>query len=494
MITRRQFGAAALGAAFMQRKPGFAEQPCSKTTEYRDKRPLTLTTVPPKVRAILPKNNKIERPLLSSWQNQPDKLTTLTRAYSVLAQTTGSTGLLNQAKLHNQMCADDANNVHNSWAFLVWHRGFLYFHERILRKIIGDDQFRLPIWDWETSKPVPEPWRNRQVDPNLVTACDRTPALPFNVTDCRLQAWLFSSSFQQFVGGVDGPGNAYKGVHNDVHSQLAGAMAVPATAAADPLFYAHHANVDRYWWYWTKTLEFKADPGFCDQWFLFYDENGHPVWVCSDQLMDPGLLGYSYEDHPPTVALNGLGLVPLTGLGSAQSRWDAVRTGISWLNNSQRSQILGLAQNLSKSLLQLGAALPGLGHLPQLPLTSQLINVLTSARVSLPLRIGAELSGNDVKPGQYYSVALKSPDGASINIAGFGVFCNSSQHSVEILATGCFGPDALNLLLTAGGRVEMVYGPANPSGEIVGAKPILNFALDLLGVTQHMNELPSLPH
>ena len=33
--------------------------------------------------------------------------------------------------------------MHGNWWFLPWHRGYLYFFERIVRKISGDDSFRL---------------------------------------------------------------------------------------------------------------------------------------------------------------------------------------------------------------------------------------------------------------------------------------------------------------------------------------------------------------
>ncbi|CAN6229611.1 unnamed protein product [Urochloa humidicola] len=39
--------------------------------------------------------------------------------------------------------------VHNSWLFFPWHRLYLYFHERILGKLIGDDTFALPFWNWD---------------------------------------------------------------------------------------------------------------------------------------------------------------------------------------------------------------------------------------------------------------------------------------------------------------------------------------------------------
>ncbi|PKU73766.1 Polyphenol oxidase A1, chloroplastic [Dendrobium catenatum] len=40
--------------------------------------------------------------------------------------------------------------IHNSWLFFPWHRIYLYFHERILAKLIGDDSFALPFWNWDS--------------------------------------------------------------------------------------------------------------------------------------------------------------------------------------------------------------------------------------------------------------------------------------------------------------------------------------------------------
>ncbi|KAM0830091.1 hypothetical protein ACQ4PT_066442 [Festuca glaucescens] len=39
--------------------------------------------------------------------------------------------------------------VHNCWLFFPWHRFYVYFHERILGKLIGDDTFALPFWNWD---------------------------------------------------------------------------------------------------------------------------------------------------------------------------------------------------------------------------------------------------------------------------------------------------------------------------------------------------------
>jgi tyrosinase len=39
-------------------------------------------------------------------------------------------------------------------------------------------------------------------------------------------------------------------VHNDVHGWVGGSMSVVPIAAYDPIFYSHHAMIDRLWYLW----------------------------------------------------------------------------------------------------------------------------------------------------------------------------------------------------------------------------------------------------
>ncbi|GJY45580.1 reverse transcriptase domain, reverse transcriptase zinc-binding domain protein [Tanacetum coccineum] len=39
--------------------------------------------------------------------------------------------------------------VHNLWLFFPFHRWYLYFYKRILEKLINDDTFALPYWNWD---------------------------------------------------------------------------------------------------------------------------------------------------------------------------------------------------------------------------------------------------------------------------------------------------------------------------------------------------------
>ena len=62
-------------------------------------------------------------------------------------------GFAHQANIHCWNCGGigSAIQVHGSWQFFAWHRAYLYFHERILGKLIGDMEFRLPYWDWDVA-------------------------------------------------------------------------------------------------------------------------------------------------------------------------------------------------------------------------------------------------------------------------------------------------------------------------------------------------------
>jgi tyrosinase len=44
-------------------------------------------------------------------------------------------------------------------------------------------------------------------------------------------------------------------IHNGVHDWVGGTMGLLETAAADPIFWMHHANIDRIWWQWQQSAQ-----------------------------------------------------------------------------------------------------------------------------------------------------------------------------------------------------------------------------------------------
>jgi tyrosinase len=64
--------------------------------------------------------------------------------------------------------------------------------------------------------------------------------LPRQVTVQRLAAARTFADFTMLA----------EGIHNSVHGWVGGAMSAVPVAAYDPIFWAHHAMIDRLWYLW----------------------------------------------------------------------------------------------------------------------------------------------------------------------------------------------------------------------------------------------------
>lgn len=255
----------------------------------------------------------------------------------------------NQAHLHCLYCDDGLLypnvtyplEIHNGWFFLPWHRLFLYFHERILAKLIGDDTFALPFWNWDNQTPTP-PYANVvppmyskntsslydanrspcAVSPNIVDfnllipgiCSPRTPAKQRAenngvmytqlVTGAVTPELFFGSPYHLGDAGGLSPGTLETNPHGKVHFFVAnpsdpnfGDMGNFANSSRDPTFYAHHANIDRLWKVWKKLpggiRKDPESPDFLNSEFVFYDEEGDRVAAKVSQTLNTSLLRYS---------------------------------------------------------------------------------------------------------------------------------------------------------------------------------------------------------
>jgi polyphenol oxidase len=215
-------------------------------------------------------------------------------------------GFTHQANIHCWNCAGGGGNVHGSWRFFAWHRAYLYFHERILGNLIGDPEFRLPYWDWDNSL-------HRKLPPAYVTPNDATnplwngtrslpPATELPVEDVGpivMNDVMNLDTFPEF-GGTAAFGGSPEGLpHGAVHVDVGGDMGFLSTAARDPVFYAHHSNVDKMWSDWNKVAPAHTNPTdatFLSLTFSFYNES--KVWtsIKASQLLDhENRLRYIYE-------------------------------------------------------------------------------------------------------------------------------------------------------------------------------------------------------
>ena len=73
------------------------------------------------------------------------------------------------------------------------------------------------------------------------------------------------------------------------------------TAGLDPVFWLHHANVDRLWEVWRHRGPHNTNPtekAWVDFTFDFHDSTGKPTTVAAHDVLDPATshFGYKYED------------------------------------------------------------------------------------------------------------------------------------------------------------------------------------------------------
>jgi hypothetical protein len=209
-------------------------------------------------------------------------------------------------KLVAQHCINCASsntaNIHYDWFFLPWHRALLYFLERHLRIISKHDDLRLIYWDWENpnSRVIPSIyvppgqslyWKNRTLTgPNW--------PLPDNKVD--VQPSLATPSFEVFGGtAVQNKPRplAYSGPHAPVHNAFnPGDMGNLQYSPRDPVFYAHHSNIDRLWTSWVAASpSTHKNPDFGKATVYFYDENKKYRSVLLNDLRDESKLGYKYS-------------------------------------------------------------------------------------------------------------------------------------------------------------------------------------------------------
>ena len=169
----------------------------------------------------------------------------------------------------------------SSAEFLIWHRAYLYNFERILREEAGDPTLALPYWDYSKreGRAFPAIFANEFLDgrtPNPLYDPNRESAFVtgrFDISDevgearATMAAQTFFSDIGRpgFAGDILDSRQTQLGLieqrpHNDIHiavggaiGSVNGAMADIPTAAFDPVFWVHHANIDRMWAEWSSA-------------------------------------------------------------------------------------------------------------------------------------------------------------------------------------------------------------------------------------------------
>lgn len=239
---------------------------------------------------------------------------------------------------------------HQTWYFLPWHRGYVSAVEQILRDAVvqggGPTDWALPYWDYSD---VTDP-QARRLPPafSAPSLPDGTPnplrvarrfgggtvpiVIPAPIVGLEaLELDDFTGGTADIPPGFGGPatlfhhgpesdstnGGLESSPHNGVHGAIGGSapgtdpnvwqnwglMSAPFTAALDPIFWLHHANIDRLWTTWRRAHPLPDDPNWLtgppDRTFVMPQTDGG-VWeyTASDVLdTTEAPMDYVYDDE-----------------------------------------------------------------------------------------------------------------------------------------------------------------------------------------------------
>jgi tyrosinase len=252
-----------------------------------------------------------------------------------------------------------ATCTHASPYFPTWHRWYLYYFERICRQMCGDPTFVLPYWNYGsdigTSLQLPAQFQTASQDPsnpNHLYFDDRGLGFSDPQGTSAQNVSMNNNGYMPYSQTQYGPAlgasnmfpsddastlqqqdvfnptsSVYRAMgftgrlecvpHDMVHNNVGGWMGNVPSAAGDPIFFAHHCQIDRLYASWAARQGIAynwgagADPADPDQsaWMnrmaSFVDENGQLAQVKLGDAMATEPLGYTYDKlaEPPAPAV-----------------------------------------------------------------------------------------------------------------------------------------------------------------------------------------------
>jgi len=268
---------------------------------------------------------------------------------------------------------------HQSWYFTPWHRGYLLALETQLRSDVqalgGPDTWALPYWNYLgpaqqfnippafTQQNLPDGTPNplfvsarygpdgdgnifiptaaaikkHPHDPNFVYGVVNDACMSndlYTGNDASTKPPGFGGPQTDFSHGGGTNGNLEGNPHNLVHvyvggnapdGQTYGLMSDPGIAALDPIFYIHHANIDRMWATWNQspTRTNPTDPDWLngpaaqgERQFAMPMPDGSSWVYTPQQMSDLGQLNYTYDSLPQPAPAPAVLTERLTALGA----------------------------------------------------------------------------------------------------------------------------------------------------------------------------------
>jgi tyrosinase len=147
--------------------------------------------------------------------------------------------------------ANATHQMHGNPRFLPWHRIYLVRLEELLQMV--DPTVCIPYWKSSEEQAFPSWLVGFTPTVNLIGGAHtvtRNIGAFANLPDATAVATVMGNgTFSTFAPALEG-------VHNSGHVWVGGSMGSVPTAPADPVFWMHHAEIDRIWAEWQA-----ANPG-----------------------------------------------------------------------------------------------------------------------------------------------------------------------------------------------------------------------------------------
>ncbi len=139
--------------------------------------------------------------------------------------------------------------------FLSWHRAYLLIFERELQKI--NPQITVPYWQWSVNRRFPS-WLTSLLPQNLRDDGGQLYSVSRNLgnssglpTQQNIRNLMTIMNYTSFTNPDPARATAsLESYHNVVHAWVGGTMNDITHSPFDPIFWMHHAEIDRIWSIW----------------------------------------------------------------------------------------------------------------------------------------------------------------------------------------------------------------------------------------------------
>ena len=339
-----------------------------------------------------------------------------------------------QALIHADFCPHGAARRPD---FILWHRHYITYFERLCGELIGNPNFALPYWDWTANNGrLPAPffangplnvtfWRDRsdyQADnwgPERVTTNGTRgvtatrglrddPRFGRAFEPNRVNAILRETNFSIFQSQLEGS------PHNNGHIITGGNTGhmVDGLSPLDPIFWLHHCNVDRMAAQWQRAGN-RIPEQSVNYNGQFVDAAGNPQTVTAAQALEFEAMGFTYDLLTPQ-------MIAASGAAAKEEEPSALQGRTV----TQNQTVIGQGSNAQPSRVNLTTVIP--------VVTRKIVDTLSATRTFRRAEPPAPAPRLAVEAGRVLARLNVSEVKGAVNQCVVNVFVNAPDLSPDV--------------------------------------------------------------